>query len=217
MKTINIKWDLDGNNVNLPTEIVLPNSIEHDDFDAINNYLSDCTGFLVESYDITDENNPAYKETLERANEALKKYGMEIIVTCSEGMYFNVGVRKNGSENIEWYAENDFNNEVEEDINLTWHLAIGKEEKECYIVSYVTLSGSDYQANGNVENFLFEDKNKAIEKAVELRLQEMAFCDENNREFEVIQGDVDDFRMEWAGGSESIRITVKGIKLVCSF
>lgn len=51
-KIINIKWETDGEDVTLPNEMELPSNIDADDFDAIDNYLSDETGWLVESYEL---------------------------------------------------------------------------------------------------------------------------------------------------------------------
>jgi hypothetical protein len=47
MKIKNITWETDGEEVDLPTEVDLPNGIEPDDDDAINDYLSDTYGWLV--------------------------------------------------------------------------------------------------------------------------------------------------------------------------
>ena len=64
MKIKNITWETDGEEVVLPTEVDLPNGIEPDDDDAINDYLSDTYGWLVidwrigaryEVYDHNDE------------------------------------------------------------------------------------------------------------------------------------------------------------------
>ena len=64
MKIKNIIWETDGEEVVLPTEVDLPNGIEPDDDDAINDYLSDTYGWLVidwrigaryEVYDHNDE------------------------------------------------------------------------------------------------------------------------------------------------------------------
>ncbi len=43
MKATNIKWDTDGENVTLPTEIEIPDGMT--DEDEISDYLSDQTGF----------------------------------------------------------------------------------------------------------------------------------------------------------------------------
>ena len=50
MKIKNITWETDGEeqeSLGLPYEVELPNGIEPDDDDAINDYLSDTYGWLV--------------------------------------------------------------------------------------------------------------------------------------------------------------------------
>ena len=54
MKVVDIIWETDGEDIDLPSEMEIPNSIDPDDDDAIANYLSDETGFLVIAY--TKEN-----------------------------------------------------------------------------------------------------------------------------------------------------------------
>ena len=61
-KAINIKWETDGENVELPDEVTIPDGIcscscqESPSFDenceSINNYLSDKYGWLVISYSL---------------------------------------------------------------------------------------------------------------------------------------------------------------------
>lgn len=67
MRITNITWETDGldaEELGLPTEVELPNNIDGDDDDAINNYLSDTYGWLTidwfkrgryEVYDHNDE------------------------------------------------------------------------------------------------------------------------------------------------------------------
>ena len=67
MKITNITWETDGlepEELGLPTEVELPEDIDADDDDAINDYLSDTYGWLVidwqirgryEVYDCNDE------------------------------------------------------------------------------------------------------------------------------------------------------------------
>ena len=45
MKAINILWDTDGEEVNLPNEIEIPDWIDENDDDEISDNLSDVTGF----------------------------------------------------------------------------------------------------------------------------------------------------------------------------
>lgn len=54
MKVVDIIWETDGEELDLPSEMELPNDIDQDDDDAITDYLSDETGFLVIAY--TKEN-----------------------------------------------------------------------------------------------------------------------------------------------------------------
>ena len=50
MKVVDIIWETDGEELDLPTEMELPDDIGQDDDDAITDYLSDETGFLVLAY-----------------------------------------------------------------------------------------------------------------------------------------------------------------------
>lgn len=52
MKAVNITWDTDGHKIDLPNEVEFPSNIKDDDFDAMDNYLSDTYGYCVESYDV---------------------------------------------------------------------------------------------------------------------------------------------------------------------
>lgn len=67
MKITDITWETDGlepEELGLPTEVELPEDVDADDDDAINDYLSDTYGWLTidwfkrgryEVYDINDE------------------------------------------------------------------------------------------------------------------------------------------------------------------
>lgn len=52
MKAVNIIWDTDGYKIDLPNEVEFPSNIKDDDFDAMNDYLSDTYGYCVEYYDV---------------------------------------------------------------------------------------------------------------------------------------------------------------------
>ena len=49
-KVIDIVWETDGVDANLPTEVELPSCIEEDNYDAIEDFLSNTYGFLVLNY-----------------------------------------------------------------------------------------------------------------------------------------------------------------------
>lgn len=57
MKATNIKWVTDGEDVNLPNEVEIPQTIVECGDDAITDYLSDSYGFLVEGYALPMDNN----------------------------------------------------------------------------------------------------------------------------------------------------------------
>ena len=54
MKAINILWDTDGEKVNLPNEIEIPDLMDKEDDDEISDYLSDTTGFCHFGYELVD-------------------------------------------------------------------------------------------------------------------------------------------------------------------
>lgn len=54
MKAINIKWDTDGEEVNLPNEIEIPDWVDKEDDDEISDYLSDTTGFCHFGFELVD-------------------------------------------------------------------------------------------------------------------------------------------------------------------
>ena len=54
MKAINILWDTDGEEVNLPNEIEIPDYVDKEDDDEISDYLSDTTGFCHFGYELVD-------------------------------------------------------------------------------------------------------------------------------------------------------------------
>jgi hypothetical protein len=50
-KLINIKWETDGEEIDLPSSLTLPENVEPEE-EAINNWLSNTYGWLVSSYNI---------------------------------------------------------------------------------------------------------------------------------------------------------------------
>ena len=54
MKAINILWDTDGEEVNLPNEIEIPDWVDREDDDEISDYLSDTTGFCHLVFELVD-------------------------------------------------------------------------------------------------------------------------------------------------------------------
>lgn len=52
MKAVNIEWDVDFEEdlENLPTEIEIPSEIAADDYDAIDDYISNVTDYCFKGY-----------------------------------------------------------------------------------------------------------------------------------------------------------------------
>lgn len=63
MRATDIKWVIDGEDIQLPTEVEIPTEIE-DDNDAIADYLSDTYGVLVNSFALpmTDDDRDYFGE-----------------------------------------------------------------------------------------------------------------------------------------------------------
>lgn len=62
MKVTDIVWDTDGEDINLPTEMHIPDELLNEGEDQITNYLSDQTGWCVESWgSIVRDDKPAQK------------------------------------------------------------------------------------------------------------------------------------------------------------
>jgi len=53
-KAVNIKWETDGHDVDLPSEIELPSYIIEEDYEVAE-YLSKTKGWLVNSFSITNK------------------------------------------------------------------------------------------------------------------------------------------------------------------
>lgn len=96
MKITNITWETDGldtEELGLPTEVELPNNIDGDDDDAINNYLSDTYGWLTidwfkrgryEVYDHNDEVIDTYDD-LQMAQISAEHNYAKFIYDTEEG------------------------------------------------------------------------------------------------------------------------------------
>lgn len=52
MKAIDIIWETDGEEIDLPTEIEIPDSVDSNDENAVSDYLSNEIGWLVIGYTI---------------------------------------------------------------------------------------------------------------------------------------------------------------------
>lgn len=74
MKATHISWDTDGENaadLGLPIEMHIPDEILRNGEDAITDYLSDQTGWLVESWSGPDAETQEEIEQIRRAAEGI--------------------------------------------------------------------------------------------------------------------------------------------------
>lgn len=89
-----------------------------------------------------------------------------------------------------------------------------KDEKRTYVVTYVGLSDSEYNANGYSECHLYCDKEAAFAKLKALRDAEIADLKEQGRDYEILEDEEDKCRISWCGHGEQVRIEVHKEKLV---
>lgn len=61
MQAINIIWDTDGINENLPESISLPRSLFYSDIETISDYLSEQTGFCHKGFDLVRDKTECQK------------------------------------------------------------------------------------------------------------------------------------------------------------
>lgn len=59
MKALNIKWETDGYDVELPNEVQIPNGISEDE---VTDYLSDTFGWLINSYELEFDADDEYTD-----------------------------------------------------------------------------------------------------------------------------------------------------------
>jgi len=100
-KAINIVWKTDGEDITLPTEVELPNYIEADDYDAINNYLSDEYGWLVINYDVDEiefwKDSPYIGYEASNLGRIRNKYTKHVMKQTANKSHKNPTVRLNRS------------------------------------------------------------------------------------------------------------------------
>lgn len=84
-------------------------------------------------------------------------------------------------------------------------------EKKMYAVTYVGLSKDEYDANGFCDVKVFTTFGKAAEYKQELIDRETEECLEKGIAWTVGINEDDEFRMEWAGGDEQLRIEIHAV------
>ena len=97
------------------------------------------------------------------ANQNLQKIGMEIEVIKNTDDCYTVNI-KNGEQST-CFVENFFEEEMTDVINDAWANArISASNKNIFIVTHVTISSSEPNANGYMDVKAFSDRQKATKQ-----------------------------------------------------
>lgn len=77
----NIKWETDGQDVDLPVEVELPDEIDVDAIGEVEDYLSDEYGYLVNSFEIYDNEED---DVCHDSMELIDKLELDDEMSCQE-------------------------------------------------------------------------------------------------------------------------------------
>lgn len=153
-----------------------------------------------------------WRETLQMMNESLKADDMKIVVTDDDNGYWFIDILSlDGQKFICNFVSNDFEDELYDDILSAHHRAkeIAEEEKKAlWIVTNVTISESEYEANGHSSAKVFDSIDAAKAQLAEWKQNEINFCKEEGRDYNIYEDKEDKFRMGWCMDSEQIRIEI---------
>ena len=164
--------------------------------------------------------NNEIKQQLEKANKELLELGVMLNLTQNNGeatykMTILYGLDKDNLDPAkcsegEDYADNYYESELEALINDARAYAIGKIKNlpVFWVVTNVTLSDSEYQANGYSYVKVFDSFEKAEQQKKQWADAEIELCNNEERDYEVLQDEPSCFRMGWAGNTEQIRIQI---------
>ena len=183
-----------------------------DDTDAA--HMTDLTMLQVTEHDFDD--------ALTQANEDLLKVGKQIVLEYDDECYWGIGVQDKHTGEIDWYATADFEHEVRQDIFECWaHTRarvnnpelVQPTEGKMYVVTYVGLSDSEYDANGYSECKICKTKEDAKQKLKEWRDNEIECLKAEDREYEILEDEDDECRISWCGHGEQLRLEIHECEL----
>ena len=80
-KAYNIDWETDGQDVDLPDEVELPEDIDTDAIGEVEDYLSDEYGYLVNSFEIYDDEED---DVCHDSMELIDKLELDDEMPCNE-------------------------------------------------------------------------------------------------------------------------------------
>ena len=177
---------------------------------------------VKEFYECIPTNDYIWSDLLTQTNEELRPYGAMLIVDEYEEGNFSMeilyGLDKENPNILQYqeredFAENYYNNEMEELINQACAYAKRKVKKikPLWAVTCTTLSDSEYHANGYTEVKVCDSIEKAQSQMKQWADGEIAHCKEEKRDYEILQDEPAEFRMGWCGNTEQIRINIREV------
>ena len=145
------------------------------------------------------------------ANKDLKQFGMEIRVLNDpdDGTY-----ACDINDGFEWasFADNYYERELGEVVNEAWEharaKAKAKQPKKVWVVTYVGLSDSEYEANGYCECHVCGTLEAAKAKMLQLRDAEIENCKAEGRDYQILEDETTELRMSWCSHGEQVRLEI---------
>lgn len=154
----------------------------------------------------------SWSELLLMANQNLQKIGMEIEVIKNTDDCYTVNI-KNGEQST-CFAENFFEEEMTDVINDAWANArISASNKNIFIVTHVTISSSEPNANGYIDVKAFSDKEKATEQLKSWREDEIELRRESGCPYEIYDDTETKFHCTWDSDLEGIVISLNEVPI----
>lgn len=154
----------------------------------------------------------SWSELLLMANQNLQKIGMEIEIIKNTDDCYTVNI-KNGEQST-CFAENFFEEEMTHVINDAWANArISASNKYIFIVTHVTISSSEPNANGYMDVKAFSDRQKATKQLKTWREDELQMRRESGCEYEIYDDTETKFHCTWDSDLERVIISLNEVPI----
>ena len=154
----------------------------------------------------------SWSELLLMANQNLQKIGMEIEVIKNTDDCYTVNI-KNGEQST-CFVENFFEEEMTDVINDAWANArISASNKNIFIVTHVTISSSEPNANGYMDVKAFSDRQKATKQLKTWREDELQMRRERGCAYEIYDDTETKFHCTWDSDLEGIVISLNEVPI----
>ena len=152
-----------------------------------------------------------YKMLVKTINQRIKKYGVEVMYRKNEQGKYDVGYELIANRKITWTKKNITLGELGAEVNNAWELAEKQGKvitKLYYIVTAVTMSESEYDANGYCNSSVFDTLDKARQKKDQYAFDEKQYRESEEMEYEILEDNEMEFRMGWCDNTEQFRVTI---------